>query len=77
MNQELKPSAFDAAPPAEGDQSSSPRNPDEYRPLLLRRDLIAILPYLNRTEFCRRPGWEQAREVNGGFTKAAATPPVR
>lgn len=77
MNQEFKPSAFDVAPPAEGDQPPSARHPDEYRPLLLRRDLIAILPYLNRTEFCRRPGWEQARQVDCGFTKAATQPPVK
>ena len=34
-------------------------------PALPRRDLVAIMPYLNRKEFDAKPAWEQARQVEG------------
>ena len=39
---------------------------------LPRRDLRAILPYLNRKEFDSRPAWDQARQVEGVLQKLAA-----
>lgn len=42
------------------------------RPVLPRRDLIAILPYLNRKEFEAKPAWEQAKQVEGILQKLAA-----
>ncbi|HET9397343.1 MAG TPA: hypothetical protein VFO45_00840 [Sphingomicrobium sp.] len=41
-------------------------------PVLHRRDLIAILPYLNRKEFDAKPAWEQARQVEGALQRLAA-----
>jgi len=41
-------------------------------PVLQRRDLMAILPYLNRKEFDAKPAWEQARQVEGVLQKLAA-----
>jgi len=40
--------------------------------VLQRRDLMAILPYLNRKEFDAKPAWEQARQVEGVLQKLAA-----
>jgi len=40
--------------------------------VLRRRDLMAILPYLNRKEFDAKPAWEQARQVEGVLQKLAA-----
>lgn len=42
------------------------------RPTLPRRDLVAILPYLNRKEFDSKPAWEQARQVEGALQRLAA-----
>lgn len=42
------------------------------RPSLPRRDLMAILPYLNRKEFDSKPAWEQARQVEGALQRLAA-----
>jgi hypothetical protein len=42
------------------------------RPQLPRRDLMAILPYLNRKEFDAKSAWEQARQVEGVLQKLAA-----
>jgi hypothetical protein len=42
------------------------------KPVLPRRDLIAILPYLNRKEFDARPAWDQARQVEGVLQRLAA-----
>jgi hypothetical protein len=42
------------------------------KPHLPRRDLIAIMPYLNRKEFDSRPAWEQARQVEGALQRLAA-----
>jgi len=42
------------------------------RPVLPRRDLMAILPYLNRKEFDSRPAWEQARQVEGALQRLAS-----
>jgi hypothetical protein len=42
------------------------------QPLLHRRDLVAILPYLNRKEFDSKPAWEQAKQVEGVLNKLAA-----
>lgn len=42
------------------------------KPQLPRRDLIAILPYLNRKEFESRSAWEQARQVEGALQRLAA-----
>ena len=39
---------------------------------LPRRDLRAILPYLNRKEFESRSGWDQARQVEGALQRLAA-----
>lgn len=39
---------------------------------LPRRDLRAILPYLNRKEFDAKPAWEQARQVEGVLQRLAA-----
>ena len=39
---------------------------------LPRRDLKAILPYLNRKEFDSRPAWEQARQVEGALQRLAS-----
>lgn len=39
---------------------------------LPRRDLRAILPYLNRKEFDAKPAWEQARQVEGALQRLAA-----
>jgi hypothetical protein len=41
-------------------------------PTLPRRDLVAIMPYLNRKEFDAKPGWEQARQVEGVLHRLAA-----
>ena len=42
------------------------------RLVLPRRDLMAILPYLNRKEFDAKPAWEQARQVEGVLQRLAA-----
>jgi hypothetical protein len=42
------------------------------KPLLPRRDLMAILPYLNRKEFDAKPACEQARQVEGVLQRLAA-----
>jgi hypothetical protein len=42
------------------------------KPVLPRRDLNAILPYLNRREFDTKPAWEQARQVEGVLQRLAA-----
>ena len=42
------------------------------KPLLHRRDLMAILPYLNRKEFDAKPAWEQVRQVEGVLLRLAA-----
>jgi hypothetical protein len=42
------------------------------KPVLHRRDLTAILPYLNRKEFDSKPAWEQARQVEGVLQRLAA-----
>lgn len=42
------------------------------RPSLPRRDLMAILPYLNRKEFDAKPAWEQARQVESALQRLAA-----
>lgn len=42
------------------------------KPNLPRRDLIAILPYLNRKEFDTKPAWEQLRQVEGVLQRLAA-----
>lgn len=42
------------------------------KPVLPRRDLIAILPYLNRKEFDAKPAWEQVRQVEGALQRLAA-----
>ena len=39
---------------------------------LPRRDLKAILPYLNRKEFDSRPAWEQARQVESALQRLAS-----
>jgi hypothetical protein len=39
---------------------------------LPRRDLLAIMPYLNRKEFDARPAWDQAKQVEGVLQKLAA-----
>jgi hypothetical protein len=41
-------------------------------PTLPRRDLVAIMPYLNRKEFDAKPAWEQARQVEGVLHRLAA-----
>lgn len=50
----------------------SPTLPIGVRPVLPRRDLLAILPYLNRKEFDSRPSWEQLRQVEGALQRLAA-----
>jgi hypothetical protein len=42
------------------------------KPVLPRRDLNAILPYLNRKEFDSKPAWEQARQVEGVLQRLAS-----
>ena len=42
------------------------------KPVLHRRDLMAILPYLNRKEFDAKPAWEQAKQVEGALQRLAA-----
>jgi hypothetical protein len=39
---------------------------------LPRRDLLAIMPYLNRKEFDARPAWDQAKQVEGVLQRLAA-----
>ena len=39
---------------------------------LPRRDLRAIMPYLNRREFDAKPAWEQARQVEGVLQRLAS-----
>ena len=46
--------------------------PIGIKPVLPRRDLNAILPYLNRREFDTKPAWEQARQVEGVLQRLAA-----
>jgi hypothetical protein len=41
-------------------------------PTLPRRDLVAIMPYLNRKEFDAKPAWEQAQQVEGVLHRLAA-----
>ena len=41
-------------------------------PHLPRRDLMAILPYLNRKEFDAKPAWEQVRQVEGVLQRLAS-----
>ena len=42
------------------------------KPVLHRRDLMAILPYLNRKEFDSKSAWEQAKQVESALQKLAA-----
>jgi hypothetical protein len=42
------------------------------KPVLHRRDLVAILPYLNRKEFDSRSAWDQAKQVEGALQRLAA-----
>lgn len=42
------------------------------KPMLHRRDLMAIMPYLNRKEFDAKPAWEQARQVEGVLQRLAS-----
>ena len=42
------------------------------KPVLHRRDLVAILPYLNRKEFDSKSAWEQAKQVESALQKLAA-----
>jgi hypothetical protein len=42
------------------------------KPVLHRRDLVAILPYLNRKEFESKPAWEQARQIEGVLQRLAS-----
>lgn len=62
MNQETSPQRLvaDLQPATQPGADQAAQIP----PLSLRRDLVAMLPYLNRSEFCRRSGWDQAREVD-------------
>jgi hypothetical protein len=46
--------------------------PIGIKPILPRRDLVAIMPYLNRKEFDAKPAWEQARQVEGVLHRLAA-----
>ena len=46
--------------------------PVGIQPLLPRRDLLAILPYLNRKEFDAKPAWDQAKQVEGVLQRLAA-----
>jgi len=77
MNQEIRPSILGATPISDNEPGLMPGDHGELRPLLLRRDLAAMLPYLNRTEFCRRQGWEQARQVDCGFKQVATVAPQK
>lgn len=40
---------------------------------LPRRDLMAILPYLDRKEFDDRPAWKYAKQVDGVLLRLAAS----
>lgn len=42
------------------------------QPVLHRRDLVAILPYLNRKEFNSKTAWEQAKQVEGVLQRLAS-----
>jgi hypothetical protein len=42
------------------------------QPMLHRRDLMAIMPYLNRKEFDAKPAWDQARQVEGVLQRLAS-----
>jgi hypothetical protein len=42
------------------------------QPVLHRRDLMAILPYLNRKEFDSKTAWEQAKQVETALQRLAA-----
>jgi hypothetical protein len=42
------------------------------KPVLPRRDLNAILPYLNRKEFDAKPAWDQVRQVEVALQRLAA-----
>jgi hypothetical protein len=42
------------------------------QPVLHRRDLVAILPYLNRKEFNTKSAWEQAKQVESALQRLAA-----
>jgi hypothetical protein len=42
------------------------------KPHLPRRDLVAILPYLNRKEFDAKPTWDQVRQVESALQRLAA-----
>ena len=42
------------------------------KPALPRRDLNAILPYLNRKEFDAKPAWDQVRQVEVALQRLAA-----
>jgi hypothetical protein len=46
--------------------------PVEAKPVLHRRDLVAILPYLNRREFNSKTAWEQAKQVESVLERLAA-----
>jgi hypothetical protein len=46
--------------------------PIGIKPILPRRDLIAIMPYLNRKEFDAKPAWEQVRQVEGVLQRLAS-----
>ena len=46
--------------------------PIGVQPILPRRDLLAIMPYLNRKEFDARPAWDQAKQVEGVLARLAA-----
>ena len=48
------------------------RIPIGIKPMLHRRDLMAIMPYLNRKEFDAKPAWEQARQVEGVLQRLAS-----
>ena len=46
--------------------------PIGLKPVLPRRDLVAIMPYLNRKDFDTKPAWEQAKQVEGILQRLAA-----
>ena len=50
----------------------SPIIPIDAKAMLPRRDLNAILPYLNRKEFDANPAWDQARQVDSALERLAA-----
>ncbi len=50
----------------------SPTIPIGATPILPRRDLVAIMPYLNRKEFDAKPAWDQARQVEGALQRLAS-----